>query len=690
LINENPGEGGIGIASMETRTMMQTQTNRRRALGFALLLLTGCGAQVSEPQAASVAHPLDPLTSDEYSQTLELLRAAGHVDEASRFTNLELHDPDKVTVLAWRPGEPVSRSAFVAVKQGPRTYEGVVDLTDGSVRSWKEIEGVQPSILLEEFVGMGEILAADETFVAALAARGFAMEEVRCAPLSLGNYNIPGHKGRRLLKSPCFALGDVNRFNRPIEGLWAVVDLNAREVVEVVDEAVIPVSDAPAALDEASIASDRAALKPVVFHQPDGANFKIRGHVVEWDNWSLHYRLEKRSGLVISMVGYRDGDVVRPVLYQGAVSELFVPYMDPNGNWYSRTFMDGGEYGLGGSATPLALGYDCPETGVLLDAVVTNDLGEPVVATDSICIFERNQGDPAWRHFEAIAGTGFEGRRAVELVLRMGAAIGNYDYFLDWVFTQDGRIRARVGATGFDGLKGVNAKSMSDPTAEAETAYGTLVAPGLVAPNHDHFFSFRLDVDAGGAENSVSVDRLETVAFEGPRKSGWAIRSRVPANERAALLDYDPSHPAYWRVINPNVDGPLGHAPGYVLKPGNSVAYSLLSSDDSPAQRAGFTQHQLWVTPHDPGERYAAGMYVNQSEPGHGLPAWTAADRSIENTDIVLWYTAGFHHVPRTEDFPIMPSAWHEFELAPFNFFDRNPALDIPTEWRGGATEGGR
>ena len=393
---------------------------------------------------------------------------------------------------------------------------------------------------------------------------------------------------------------------------------------------------------------------------------------------------------MVSTVGYRDGNVVRPVLYQGAVSELFVPYMDPNGNWYSRTIMDGGVYGFGANATPLAPGYDCPETGVLLDALVPDDLGGPIVASDAICIFERNQGDPAWRHFDNITGSGFEGRRAVELVLRMGATIGNYDYFIDWVFTEDGRIRTRIGASGFDLLKGVNARSMSDPTAEAETAYGTLVAPALVATNHDHFFSVRLDVDAAGTENSFSMDRLETVAFEGPRKSGWVIQSRVAATEQDAQLDYDPSRPAVWRIINPNADGPMGHAPGYVLRPGNSVAYSLLSDDDAPAQRAGFTEHQLWVTPMNPGERYAAGMYVNQSEPGQGLPAWTAANRSVENTDIVLWYTAGFHHVPRTEDFPVMPSAWHEFELMPFNFFDRNPALDIPAKWRGGGVEGGR
>lgn len=148
------------------------------ALLLAFAALTGCEAPVDKPQAAAIAHPLDPLSSDEYARTKDLLRAVGHVDESSRFTNLEILDPAKAAVLAWRPGDAISRSAFAIVKQGPRTYEAVVDLTAGSVTSWTEVEGVQPSLLQEEIIGVSEILAADEVFVAALAARGFAMDEV--------------------------------------------------------------------------------------------------------------------------------------------------------------------------------------------------------------------------------------------------------------------------------------------------------------------------------------------------------------------------------------------------------------------------------------------------------------------------------------------------------------------------------
>ena len=61
-----------------------------------------------------------------------------------------------------------------------------------------------------------------------------------------------------------------------------------------------------------------------------------------------------------------------------------------------------------------------------------------------------------------------------------------------------------------------------------------------------------------------------------------------------------------------------------------------------------------------------------------GLPAWTEADRSIRATDLVVWYTLGFRYVVRAEDWPVLPTAWTGFELRPFDFFQRNPAIDLP------------
>jgi primary-amine oxidase len=104
-----------------------------------------------------------------------------------------------------------------------------------------------------------------------------------------------------------------------------------------------------------------------------------------------------------------------------------------------------------------------------------------------------------------------------------------------------------------------------------------------------------------------------------------------------------------------------------------------MAHPDSPiGRRAGFAQHNLWVTPYAPDERRAAGEFPNQHSGGDGLPRWTAQDRPIAGTDVVVWYTFGVTHFVRPEDWPVMPVEYSGFTLMPFGFFDRNPALDVP------------
>jgi primary-amine oxidase len=130
-------------------------------------------------------------------------------------------------------------------------------------------------------------------------------------------------------------------------------------------------------------------------------------------------------------------------------------------------------------------------------------------------------------------------------------------------------------------------------------------------------------------------------------------------------------------VANPSVTNSLGQPVAYKLIPqGNVLPFAR--DDSSVIKRGAFMTRHLWVTPFAPDERFPAGEYPNQHPGGAGLPEWTKADRSIENTDIVLWYTLGNHHIPRPEDWPVMPAECVGFALKPFGFFDVNPSLDVP------------
>src|SRR5213078_3762745 len=90
----------------------------------------------------------------------------------------------------------------------------------------------------------------------------------------------------------------------------------------------------------------------------------------------------------------------------------------------------------------------------------------------------------------------------------------------------------------------------------------------------------------------------------------------------------------------------MGEPVGYRLMPHGNVG-CFAAPTSSIAKRAAFMTKHLWVTPFTEGEMHAAGDYPNQHPVGDGLPKWTADDRPIEETDLVVWYTLGTHHQPR-------------------------------------------
>ena len=624
--------------------------------------------------AAAQDHPLDPLTFQEYWTVLEVLRQEDRLDEGTVFYNVSLVEPDKAIVWAFTAGDPFARRAKAVIGHDGETVEAVIDLAAGSLESWSALEGIQPNWLSREFGSTVGLVKQHPDFIAALEARGIDdMTFVECLVLPPSYLGTDEQRGRRIGHVTCaHGPGVQNTWARQISGLTVVVDLDARRVLRVVDEGIVPVPDTNADYDAGSLGPPREVPGPIRIDQPLGAGFTRRGNLVEWQKWRFHVRSDQRVGPVISVVTYEDGGARRPVLYQGALSEIFVPYMDPSFTWAHRTFLDSGEVFAGGLTKPLRPGVDCPDDALFLDGLVAGDRGRPQARDGVICLFEREAGDMAWRHY----GQSTDGRKKRDLVVRSAAVLGNYDYVFDWAFQQDGSIKVSVGATGIAEVKSVEAKTAG--TGD-DDRYGRFVDEHLVAVNHDHYFNFRLDLDVDGPTNRFVVDRLvqKTLPAESPRRSIWVQEPFYPASESQAKLNVHLARPALWRVLSGSRVNGVGYPTSYQLNWGKS-AETLLSADDYPRRRAAFIDHHLWVTPYEPSERYAAGEYSTLSEPGMGLPGWTSADRGIQETDLVLWHTIGMHHLVRAEDWPVMPVLWHTFELRPFDFFDRNPALDLP------------
>ena len=148
-------------------------------------------------------------------------------------------------------------------------------------------------------------------------------------------------------------------------------------------------------------------------------------------------------------------------------------------------------------------------------------------------------------------------------------------------------------------------------------------------------------------------------------------------SERAAQRDVDASRSRSWRIVNRSRRNGVGEPTAYKLLPAATPTL-LADPTSSVGRRAAFASHNLWVTPFDPEERRAAGDYPNQHK---GMPACRPGPRRIApivDTDIVLWHSFGVTHIPRPEDWPVMPVEYTGFTLLPSGFFDRNPALDVP------------
>jgi primary-amine oxidase len=317
---------------------------------LAVGLLSSSLALAAFALAGDVPHPLDGLSADEISTAVSVLRDEKKVDDDTRYPHILLDEPPKAAVLAWKKGEELPRRALMIVKQGPRTFEAIVDIGKRKLDSWSEEKGVQPSFLIEEILGVASIVKKSPEWVAAMKKRGFeSFDRIFCAPLAAGYYGAKEEESRRLVRTLCFDASVTKNFwGRPIENLVALVDLNTKEVVKVVDEGVVPVPQTPVEYDDKAVKELRKP-KPLVVTQPDGPGFALEGNQVSWERWKFHVRSDPRAGLVLSLVRYIDEGRPRSVLYQGALSEIFVPYSDPSIGWYFRTYLDAGEYGVGRS-----------------------------------------------------------------------------------------------------------------------------------------------------------------------------------------------------------------------------------------------------------------------------------------------------------------------------------------------------
>ncbi|KAL4288911.1 hypothetical protein AHAS_Ahas19G0333500 [Arachis hypogaea] len=589
----------------------------------------------SNVECSSHLHPLDPITPSEINLVRTIVLKA-YPPETSKnstiaFQYVGLEEPQKSTILSWKYSKtktpPPPRRIYVIARFKKQSLEIIVDLSRRSIVGSKVYKGHgYPMLNIQEQAAASVLPFSYGPFKESVKKRGLNISEVVCSDFSVGWFGEK--KTKRLLKIKCYYTeGSVNLYMRPLEGVEATVDMDEMKIVDYKDRYVVPMPKAEGTEYRAS------KLKP-----PFG-----------------------------------------PILKGISLMQHAAPAFNLHGNTVS------GEFGFGQSASSLEPLTDCPSNAEFLDAFFADANGKPVKIPNAFCIFEKYAGDVMWRHTEVAIPNVLitEVRPDVTLVVRMVSTVGNYDYIIDWEFKPSGSIKIGVGLTG---ILEVKAGTYTNTDEVKEDIYGTLLADYTIGTYHDHFLTYYLDLDIDGEHNSFVKNTLETARVKDrkiPRKSYWTVVSKTAKTEADAKIKLG-LKPLELAVVNPNKKTKPGNKIGYGLIPG-SVSHPLMLSDDFQQIRAAFTNYNVWVTPYNKSEKWAGGLFVDRSRGDDTIATWTQRNREIENKDIVLWYTMGFHHVPSQEDFPIMPTLTSGFELRPTNFFERNPVLKTkstePAHW---------
>jgi primary-amine oxidase len=409
-------------------------------------------------------------------------------------------------------------------------------------------------------------------------------------------------------------------------------------------------------------------LRPLHVVQPEGVSFTVTdGALVEWQKWRFRVRFDFREGMVLHDIRYDN----RSLFYRLNTSEMTVPYADPRAPYHIKQAFDLGDAGAGAVANPLRLGCDCLGSIYYFDGIVNNMQGKAITMPNAICLHEED-GGVLWKHTNGMTGVAVAARSRV-LVIQTTMTLGNYDYIMAWRFDQAAGLTYEISATG------ILSTCPIDPGSSSR--WGTVVSPRVLAQNHQHLMCVRIDPAIDGHQNSVQVEEAVPLPLDDEANihgNAWEVRKRHI--EKSSFEDADPLRNRTFKIVNEHkINGISGNPVGYkVVAPPSQLLLAHPSS--VAAKRAKFAQHHLWVSKYRDGDLWAGGKWTTNSyEETDGISSYVARDEDVRNEDLVVWVTMGMTHIPRVEDFPVMPTEKIRLMLKPADFFSCNPGIDVPT-----------
>ncbi|EPS45779.1 hypothetical protein H072_166 [Dactylellina haptotyla CBS 200.50] len=639
-------------------------------------------------KAERVLHPFSPLTEQEIKTAAALTRKE-HPDVDLHFKCVTLREPEKEVMKKWlteaEDSKPkIVRKAFVVFyfRRTPDLFEYVINLATEAIESKNKLDGFHSCADGEEILQIEQVCLEDEGVKAEIAK--LQLPEGTVVLSDPWIYGSDGVNDERK-QWQCYLYtrpkdnADSNHYASPIP-ISPVVDVATMKVVRIdrlplgVDEKIEEHKPYVPSLNEYLPEHQklRTDLKPINIIQPEGVSFRFSksGEEIEWQKWKFRVGFNYREGMVLYNVSY-DG---RDLFYRLSLSDMAIPYADPRKPYHRKQAFDLGDAGAGVMANNLKLGCDCLGTIAYLSFPVADDKGEPMVMENCICVHEQDAGIQ-FKHMNYRTGRSVLSRMR-ELVLQSIITVANYEYIFAFIFNTAGEVSYEVRATGILSTAPIDQSIKDSPN------FGTIVHPGVLAQHHQHIFSLRIDPAIDGFGNKVIYEEAQAMDPKDPSNpfgTGYYI-SETSVDTEAGFLEA-PQNNRVFKIQNPKNRNPINNkAVGYKIQA--PPFQKLLASEGSyHFKRAEFADKAVYVTKYNDWEYFAAGQYTNQSRGGHGVREWCKRETKLDveqGDDVVVWVQFGINHIPRIEDFPVMPVETVRVHLKPVNFFDKNPALDLP------------
>lgn len=633
-------------------------------------------------------HPFDSAKHHEIKAAAKLVKDAYPADANVHFVQIDRMEPPKKDMIKYLDAEheglplpEIPRVMFCYYWcQGSTFHKALVNVTMGHIITKTQLpHGVVGPVLPDDMVEM-ENYCLDHPKVKAEIAKlklpqGYA---VRTDPWIYATDDA--NERRPLLQFFMYIRAgnghsESNHYSLPLK-FSPVFEVFTKKFVRMdflpggYDEKTVPTQpwkEVPAVEyhpDLNGVVTDRV-VKPLLISQPEGPSYTIDGELVQWQGWRFRVATNLREGLAIYDVSFKG----RPVFYRMSLSEMTVPYGDPRKPYHRKQAFDLGDCGFGAFGNKLALGCDCLGVISYKDGHGIHGNGDPYVIPNTVCMHEQDDGI-LYKHVNYRTDNAVIARKR-EFIVQTIATVANYEYVINFKFSNDGTIDVETRATGI-----LSTMPIDD---DVTVPWGTIVGPNVMAAYHQHILLFRFDPAVGGHKNTVVYDdsvRMERDPVLNPFGIGFVTKRNIV--EKAGYIEQAPLENRTYKIINENIINPVSKGPiGYKIE---LPARQMLLADESSFnnRRAKFATQQIWVTKYRDNELYAAGEFTNQSQKDTGIGEWANGVDNVRNTDCVVWATVGFTHIPRVEDFPVMPAEIHSIHLSPNNFFDKNPALDLP------------